>query len=259
MLYGAIASSKVRLSIEATALFSGIGNLAASASISESITKQGTATFAGAGQMSAGALVRLSPTALFSGSGLISIDAAIANPTLQGSALFAGAGQMAAEIGKFLTAFSTSLTGSGATPAGYSWRQVVTPMSYGGSLVRVTFKAGSTSYQENNLSVGIQSTNQNTSATPVELKFGGASGFDISANASITSDWATLAFSASDSLVVIGDAGTGGAEAYTQSGVLGCHYYNQASTASYNQANPGGSWSPQLNTCVIEKIEVIGA
>src|SRR6266403_6063092 len=72
--------------------------------------------------------------------------------------------------------------------------------------VRVTFTqiTGVGSVTVNNASIGIQAGSgdpYDTSATPVELKFAGVSGFTLVSGSSITSDWATLTVSSSTGTV----------------------------------------------------------
>lgn len=166
------------------------------------------------------------------------------------------AGQTPLRLLNITNVFLATLPNSGAIAANLSFRQLVTPLLAGASYVRVSFKAGSGTYGLAHASIGVQTTTYNTAATPVELLFGGVSGFSIGSGATTVSDWVPLNFLSSDKLVVIGDAGAaGGAEAFANSGVTGCTYYNLAATNSYNVASPAGAWSLQNNTDVIIKIE----
>lgn len=80
---------------------------------------------------------------------------------------------------------------------------VFAPSGGGGSptQVRVTFQASTSSPMIlDHASIGIQAGAGNawdTTLTPVELKFSGVSGFNISATTTITSDWANLVISSS--------------------------------------------------------------
>src|ERR1035437_9717174 len=95
--------------------------------------------------------------------------------------------------------------------AGQSWRQLIQPVAGVNSLgqVTVTFKAGThAGWKTDHVSIGIIKPDYqpNTTKTPTELKFGGASGFTIaSANGTATSDPTEFAFSAGDDLYIITD------------------------------------------------------
>src|SRR5665811_849693 len=94
--------------------------------------------------------------------------------------------------------------------ANQSWRQLIqiVPMASLG-LVTVTFKAGPhAGWKTDHVSIGVYHPDwqPNVTATPTELKFGGASGFTIaSANGTVTSDPTEFAFAATDYLYIITD------------------------------------------------------
>jgi len=119
--------------------------------------------------------------------------------------------------------------------------------------VRVTFVCSTTAgqrFKTDHCSIGVQSggSSGETIATPVELLFSGASGFDL-ANAAggttLVSDWANLSFVSSDNLVVIMDftaAGSGGFPRFKASAATGCSSVFHLAAASYNSATvPAGS------------------
>jgi hypothetical protein len=105
------------------------------------------------------------------------------------------------------TIFSGTLTSDDSGAEDYSYRQRVPITGDAQDQVRVTFRASSAAaWSVDNASIGIATTDGSTASTPVELLFGGASGFAISAGADITSDWLTFAgFISTDELVVIMD------------------------------------------------------
>ncbi len=168
-----------------------------------------------------------------------------------------------------------------ATPAPAGWLPLVKSGGGGGpTQVRVTFTQIPTvgPITINNASVGIQAGSgdpYDTSATPVELKFAGVSGFTLAAGNSITSDWATLTVSSSTGsvfsatpdaaesgwngytmraiypvtgsatpVVVIMDVGSGGAISYKEGGPAGVAMYYLAATTSYATADVTGYNGP---------------
>lgn len=69
------------------------------------------------------------------------------------------------------------------------------------------------------------------------------------------SDWAALTITEGDNVVVVQDYGIGSDHSYDA--VTGSRMWYQAASASYNQANPGGSWSDNgALDVLISKIEV---
>lgn len=146
------------------------------------------------------------------------------------------------------TIFSNALgtdRGDGGQP---SFRNVLAITGGAQGQVRATFKSGSTAYVLQNVSIGIWSgTTMITTATPVELLFGGASGFNIPGSSTITSDWANLTgFTSSDKLVVVLDYTVNATDASSdQSGPVGDTLWFLFGESSYNKANPtaDGSWS----------------
>lgn len=125
---------------------------------------------------------------------------------------------------------------------GYVHRNVANTLTGGGTQVRVRFVASSSSvFVTNHCSIAVvgAATAPNTTATPVELLFGGVSGFSLAAGATILSDWANLTFLSSDKLLVDMDmiAGTTGLKYGT--GVTGDAYY-KVSSGDYNNATVSG-------------------
>lgn len=256
MLYGAIASSELKFvpPLSAAASFSGIGDFSASASIIENQIKQANASFAGVGQLGIEASIvgEMSAGATFAGVGSFSIDAAFPPAELQASAAFAGSGGMLAFSSE--VAYSVTLTSDGGNGNGASQR-ILKTLSKGGSFIRVKFNASTANVlQTNHCSIGIRSTTYNTNATPVELKFSGASGFSISAGQTIMSDWAQLTTAPSDVVVVIMDLGANAYERYVAG--AGIQYYYKATTASYDQASPSGVWTDNTLVIGISEIDV---
>lgn len=119
--------------------------------------------------------------------------------------------------------FTATLSSNDGGNDGLTMRNVCTIT--GGALdqIRVTFKSAAAAVlKTDHCAIGIATgTNANTTATPVELKFSGVSGFTISIGASATSDWVNFnGFTSSDKLVPIMDiAATGGSgNAFVASG-----------------------------------------
>jgi len=138
---------------------------------------------------------------------------------------------------------------------GYSIRTVATPLTGGGSQVRVVFSCvgNANVCATDHVAVCIQSTTYDCTATPVELKFGGVSGFSITVSGgqtcggnpctTLTSDFANLTVTSSNSLLVIWDsnASTGAGISSNTTAGNGCWY--KSATASYNVQNPTGTWT----------------
>lgn len=103
------------------------------------------------------------------------------------------------------TIWTETLGAAGSGWESYSVRNIATSLSAGGTQVRVRFQSAGGSLQLDNASIGIRTSNADTASTPVELKFSGASGFTIGSGSQITSDWADLTFSSSDTLIVVLD------------------------------------------------------
>jgi hypothetical protein len=130
-------------------------------------------------------------------------------------------------------ALATNYSGLG----GNSLRTVATITGSGAGRVCVTFLGGTSSLVVAHASIGVWTgSNTDTTATPVELKFSGVSGFTLSANGIIVSDLETLAFTSSNKLVVVLDITSGDFEATTGSAVNSNS--GLVGSASYNQATP---------------------
>lgn len=145
----------------------------------------------------------------------------------------------------FLYQASPALNADDANP-GFSFRVVVPVAINGLSQARVTIRPGSVNALTiNNASIGkrdpAESILPNTTAMPIELLFGGVSGF-IGATTPITSDWAdisSLGLVAGDKLVCIYDIAAGGASTASQrlnNASTGVETWFQSS-ASYHVAN----------------------
>lgn len=135
--------------------------------------------------------------------------------------------------------FDPPMTYGSSGNSGYSIRGVSSAIGTGGTQIRVTFKAHPTSATSaGHVSIGKQASGYNTVATPVELKFGGASGFSIAAGAAITSDWADLTTADNDVLVAVIDSTSSG-QIRTPGSYAGGSHYNLNGT-SWNQATPSG-------------------
>jgi len=106
--------------------------------------------------------------------------------------------------------------------------------------IRVRFEAGSlATWAIDNAAIGIRNSGPDTLLTPVELKFGGVSGFSLSAGATIFSDWLAFPFSGKPTFVVVMDHTTGtGASRTVNTG--GDDIYFKSTADSYNQATVVG-------------------
>jgi hypothetical protein len=146
---------------------------------------------------------------------------------------------------------------------GWSFRHSLTPTGASQGQVRVTFKAGSTGMQIDHASIVVvgAATFPNVATTPVQLKFGGANGFTITATATITSDWVTFASLSTDTLAVIVDftaGGTKGSVSYDIATGAG-DWQAKAATASYNLATVTGFSSIVTGYTFIPLIETQSA
>lgn len=121
----------------------------------------------------------------------------------------------------------------------------------GGSLgqVRVTFaSAAGANLITDHCSIGVSAQNGtgSSTATPIELTFTGASGFNIGPSSTIVSDWVTLAFAITDLLIV--DLDTNASNGGIVYDTVDTNYRNTG--ASYNvQTVAGFSSNPQV-VCV---------
>ena len=150
----------------------------------------------------------------------------------------------------------------GAGSANFSLRNVTPLLGDGQDQVRVTYHANSTlTTAVANCSVGILTGGAaDTASTPVELLFSGSHGFSISANSTITSDWANLTgFTQTDSLVCICDFGASNANDRRDPGISGSNCYTKSATASYNSTSSTGFSSNPSLVLLVTKIEVQSA
>jgi hypothetical protein len=159
------------------------------------------------------------------------------------------------------TVWQKTLTDQSSGWNGSSVRQIHRTAGAAGNQVRVTLQAptaGQTAFSH--LSIGLQSANYNTAATPVELKFGGASGASLAANsADLVSDWAALDVASGQALVTVADNSS------VSNYMIGTYYggdgiaYNFAGP-TWNQSAPSGSFTTYSTTnYTIKKIEVQSA
>jgi hypothetical protein len=154
----------------------------------------------------------------------------------------------------------SGLTLRGLYGIGFANNVALTSGNNGGDWpVRVTFKADSSNgnWQVDHASIGVSTgVGSNTTATPVELKFGGASGFIVAQGTSITSDWVLIpAFTTSNVLVVIYDQTTGNNSAGILFSSATASLYLK-SGVSYNVAVPPGMGSAN-NYEGVASIEVL--
>jgi hypothetical protein len=94
--------------------------------------------------------------------------------------------------------------------SGNSLRTVVTITAGSSGRVRATFLGGTSPLTVAYAAIGVWTgSNTDTTATSVELKVSGASGFTVGANGTIVNNLETLAFTSSNRLVVILDVTSG--------------------------------------------------
>ena len=156
------------------------------------------------------------------------------------------------------TAYSKSIAGNSGGNAGTAFRIICTP-SVGGSQIRITVRSGTSGgLSIDHVSVGTQSATYVTTATPVEVTFGGGGHGTTAASGSndSVSDWIPFKTTAGTPIVIDCDVNS----AFTNIGaILGTsgEAYFLASTAQYNIASPAGTWTHDTaNTYLISKIEV---
>lgn len=162
------------------------------------------------------------------------------------------------------TIFTGSLNADDSGNEGFSFRNIVAITGDAQGQIRVTFKAASAgNFHTDHCAVGIWTgTNQNTTATPVELTFSnGGHGFSVSNGATATSDWVNLAgFTSANKLLVVVDFNVtagGGNESGNTSSTGNTNYY-QAATASYNVA-VANFVGTVVNDTIVSLIEVQAA
>ena len=118
--------------------------------------------------------------------------------------------------------------------------------------IRVTFATRSVTSGAVALhcSIGKQLTNEKTTDTPIELLFGGTSGFTIPAGGTITSDVVShpgLSLLAGDKMIVIVDYGTPGGQAYSSGNTnVDTWFYSNATSWNVADPNVGGFFFTEL-------------
>jgi hypothetical protein len=132
---------------------------------------------------------------------------------------------------------------------GNSLRTVVTITAGSSGRVGATFLGGTSPLTVAHAAIGVWTgSNTDTTATPVELKFSGASGFTLGANGTIVSDLETLAFTSSNRLVVILDVTSGDMQ---KSSAATNANWGLVGGASYTQATPSDTpfagWNFSVN------------
>lgn len=127
--------------------------------------------------------------------------------------------------------------------AGQTWRSQLTGLSGGAQgQARVTFtNAAGATFDTTHCSIGVDdgSGTGSTTALPVELTFGGASGFSIPGTSSLVSDWVNFSgFTSGNNLIVIADVDAAG------SGVISFNSseiaFEKAATQSWNTQTVSG-------------------
>jgi len=145
-------------------------------------------------------------------------------------------------------AFGGNDTGNG----GQTNRYLFTPSTGGLDQVRVTFTAPNATFgmQTDHCSIGIDdgSNTGSVTATPIELKFGGVSGFNIAAGATAVSDWTNFTWTAGQLLIAIWDmnAASQGWSDFSKPATTGTagQLWFKGSTASWNVQTVSGYGGP---------------
>lgn len=144
------------------------------------------------------------------------------------------------------TIFTATLPSNSTGNEGFSYR-CFTPIT-GPSLgqVRVSFGViggGGGNWNCDHAAIAVLggATAPNVAATPIELLFGGVSGFGLVANQVIVSDWVNLSASISDILCIIHDTNvSAGTIGFNNQVGNSWDMYRKAASASYNQASVSG-------------------
>src|SRR6185437_10235803 len=129
--------------------------------------------------------------------------------------------------------------------------------------LRATFQAGPAGLSCDHCSIGVSNgTVADCTAVPVELTFGGGHGFNIAGNATIVSDWVTLAASGTPTFVVVMDTSASGntdVAKVNPGGATLCYFdiSEAGGWPSYNLQNGGngGSWGSTSSTYGVNLIE----
>jgi hypothetical protein len=155
--------------------------------------------------------------------------------------------------------FSATLDTHNAGGHSVSYRQICA-VATAGTQIRVQFGSHSSGVTDiDNASVGIQSSVVATTAVPSELKFSGASGFSISAGATIWSDWLDFTQAGSGNVVVVMDMGDVTNIRFDDVSTSG-GVHQRAAYNSYNEANPASFTLAGINSSfMITSVEVRSA
>lgn len=158
------------------------------------------------------------------------------------------------------TAKSYALNSNNPNGANLSIRQAIPSIAAGGTQIRVTFNSDTTAGKRLttvHCSIAKQSSGSTASATPVELTFSGASGFDIANNSSITSDWVGLTTTIGDNLLIHRDSSEEDSRQLGPTGDSALFYYKAGVNTDWNQATVSGySSSPSGYSNGISLVEV---
>lgn len=178
---------------------------------------------------------------------LITVLLFISTVVYAGSIPLLGAGKSVVS-GGIVTLFTASpALNANDTNANTSFRICTPVINNSITQIRVTFQASTAvGLTVSNASIGKRTTGEplysNTTLTPLELLFGGNSGFSISANSSITSDWLTISgfsLTTGEQTVVIFD-GTSPAGQRFNNANIGVETFYKTGTPSYNISNTIG-------------------
>ncbi len=139
------------------------------------------------------------------------------------------------------TTHSTGWSGvlSGSNPSARNSLRNILPVTGTGNRIRITYRAGTSGYYTvRNTSIGQWAgVDGFTLADPIEITFGGQSGFSIPANTEIASDW--IEMTVPGWVVVINDNDENSVEAYGTGLGTSCNYFLGQSTYALQEPIAG--------------------
>lgn len=149
--------------------------------------------------------------------------------------------------------FSTSFVANSGGNAGYSYAQTVPNISAGGDHVSVTFNPTVNGvHSASHVSICVQSSGYDCASTPVELTFGGVSGFSIpNGGSALASDFVALTTSPGQTLLVKEDVSSD----YMPRNGAGFSGWNSAG-AYWNVGTPPSGWNGFSNNYGFSLVQV---
>jgi len=164
------------------------------------------------------------------------------------------------DSGEEAVGYSTTFTTTTDAWAEYSLRQVIESanISASGGRVRVTFESGAAEGASvDNVSIVERSgSTANGTETPTELLFSGSSGFSITANTTITSDWLVFDIDETkDYIIIIDFSSNASADAMKTQTTSGISYFKSSSN-SYDQQSVTGYGETDPRTVGVKQLDV---